>query len=351
MSTRASRLAPRAFNSTLITGGAGFIGSHFVDLLLAARPDTRVVTLDALTYAGSRDNLTSALENPRHTFVEGDIQDAALVKQLFAQHHFDSVVHFAAESHVDRSISDPMAFVKTNVLGTGVLLDAARNAWFEKPHAPRSGKENARFHHISTDEVFGSLGATGYFSETTPYAPNSPYSASKAASDHLVRSYHHTYGMDVTTSNCSNNYGERQHAEKLIPTIIRKALSGAAIPIYGDGRNVRDWLYVGDHCAAVLEILERGRAGEVYCIGSNNEQNNNTIAALVCGILDSMKPRADGVSYAKQIQFVADRPGHDARYAIDGAKLTRELGWTAATGFESGLRQTLSFYVDNFKSN
>jgi dTDP-glucose 4,6-dehydratase len=329
----------------LVTGGAGFIGSNFVTDILARRDDVRIVTLDALTYAGSRDNLAAVAQHPRHTFVEGNICDANLLDALFRQHDFSAVVHFAAESHVDRSISGPEAFIETNVLGTQRLLEVARAAWLSAPHTPKPGCAGRRFLHVSTDEVYGSLGETGYFTEATPYAPNSPYSASKAASDMLVRAWHQTYGLDTVITNCSNNYGPRQHPEKLIPTIIRTALAGQPIPIYGDGRNIRDWLYVTDHCTAIETVLANGRTGETYLIGSNNEQDNLGIAALLCGLLDQLAPRPDQMSYRTQITFVADRPGHDRRYAIDASKLSHELGWQPAMSFADGLRKTVNWYL------
>jgi dTDP-glucose 4,6-dehydratase len=329
----------------LVTGGAGFIGSNFVTDILARRDDVRIVTLDLLTYAGSLANLAAVARHPRHTFVRGNICDSDLLRDLFQQHDFSTVVHFAAESHVDRSIHGPEAFIQTNVLGTQRLLEAARAAWFSAPFTPRPHCTGRRFLHVSTDEVYGSLGPTGFFTESSSYAPNSPYSASKAASDMLVRAWHHTYGLDTVITNCSNNYGPRQHGEKLIPTIIRAALAGDIIPIYGDGRNIRDWLYVTDHCTAIEAVLERGRAGETYLVGSNNEQDNLAIAHRLCDLLDAAQPRADGTSYREQITFVADRPGHDRRYAIDASKLCREIGWQPATAFTAGLQATVDWYL------
>jgi dTDP-glucose 4,6-dehydratase len=329
----------------LVTGGAGFIGSNFVTDILARREDVRIVTLDALTYAGSLNNLAAVARHPRHAFVNGDICDAELLAGLFAGHAFTAIVHFAAESHVDRSIAGPEAFIQTNVVGTHRLLEAARAAWLTAPFTPRPGCAGRRFVHVSTDEVYGSLGATGYFTEHTPYAPNSPYSASKASSDMLVRAWHHTYGLEAVITNCSNNYGPRQHAEKLIPTLIRTALSEQPIPIYGNGQNVRDWLYVADHVTALEAVLERGRAGETYLVGSNNEQDNLAVAHAVCHLLDDLRPRDDGVSYARQIAFVTDRPGHDFRYAIDPRKLEQELGWRAGMTFTEGLRATVAWYA------
>lgn len=328
----------------LITGGAGFIGSNFVIHFLANNPDCKVVNLDLLTYAGTLDNLTEVENNPNYTFVKGDICDRAFIESLFATHDFKGVVHFAAESHVDNSISGPEAFIKTNVLGTFNLLDVARQHWMEAPNKYKSGYEDCRFHHISTDEVYGTLGETGLFTEETPYAPNSPYSASKASSDMVVRSYFHTYGMNVVTTNCSNNYGPKQHQEKLIPTIIRKAISGENIPIYGDGKNVRDWLYVLDHCTGIELAYKNGRAGETYNIGGRNERNNLYIANKICELLDTMHPKAEG-SYKDQITFVTDRPGHDLRYAIDADKIEQELGWKAAENFETGIVKTIEWYL------
>ena len=286
--------------------------------------------------------------NPRYTFIQGNICDREFVETLFNKHQFSAVIHFAAESHVDNSITNPDAFVKTNVLGTFNLLETAKNYWMESPNVYKKGFEDARFHHISTDEVYGTLGETGLFTEETPYAPNSPYSASKASSDFMVRSYFHTYGMNVVTTNCSNNYGPKQHDEKLIPTIIRKAISGEKIPIYGDGKNIRDWLYVIDHCKGIELVFTSGESGETYNIGGKNQRDNLYIAHTVCDILDEMIPKK--ASYKKQIQFVKDRPGHDFRYAIDATKLEQELGWQAAENFESGIRKTIQWYIDKYKS-
>ncbi len=331
----------------LVTGGAGFIGSNFVPYMAAKYPDYLVLNLDKLTYAGNPDNLKECASMPNYRFVEGDICDAALVGRLFAEFDVRGVVHFAAESHVDNSISGPRAFVETNLLGTFTLLDAARNHWQEAPHKTKSGYEDCRFHHISTDEVYGALGETGYFTEKTPYDPSSPYSASKAGSDMLVRAYHRTYGMNVTVSNCSNNYGPKQHPEKLIPKIIANALAGREIPIYGDGKNVRDWLYVLDHCKAVDLIFHRGKSGETYNIGGHNERNNLQIVDAICAILDEKCPRADGRPYKEQMVFVKDRPGHDRRYAIDASKLTAELGWKADENFATGIVKTVEWYLQN----
>ncbi len=328
----------------LITGGAGFIGSNFIVHFLANNPESFVVNLDKLTYAGTLENLTEVGENENYKFIEGDICDRAFIDGLFTEYDFRGVIHFAAESHVDNSISGPEAFIRTNVLGTFNLLDAARNHWMSAPQQYREGYEDCRFHHISTDEVYGTLGAEGLFTEETPYAPNSPYSASKASSDMVVRSYFHTYGMNVVTTNCSNNYGPKQHIEKLIPTIIRKALAGENIPIYGNGENVRDWLYVVDHCTGIELVYKKGRTGETYNIGGRNERNNLYIAYTICDLMDKMKPKAEG-SYRDQIAFVKDRPGHDLRYAIDASKIESELGWKANENFETGIVKTIEWYL------
>ncbi|MEN8788190.1 MAG: dTDP-glucose 4,6-dehydratase, partial [Flavobacteriaceae bacterium] len=313
---------PRIAKSILITGGAGFIGSNFIAYILEQNENVRIINLDKLTYAGDLTNLAEIENNKRYNFVHGDIADRHLVDDLFDKYGIDGVFHFAAESHVDNSIDNPDNFVETNIMGTYVLLESARKYW--RPSL-RSESKN-RFHHISTDEVYGSLGNEGFFTEQTPYAPNSPYSATKAAADFLVRSYHHTYGLNVVTSNCSNNYGPKQHDEKLIPTIIRSAIKGDAIPIYGKGNNVRDWLFVEDHCRAILEIYNRGKTGETYLVGGNNERNNLYIANTICELLDNIRPRSSG-SYKTQIEFVEDRPGHDFRYAIDASKIEKELHW------------------------
>ena len=326
----------------LVTGGAGFIGGNFV--LDAVRRGVRVVNLDALTYAGNRDTLASLEGNPDHVFAHGDIGDGALVARLLADHRPDAVVNFAAESHVDRSIDGPAAFVQTNVVGTLALLEAVRDYWRALEGA---AKEGFRFLHVSTDEVYGSLGDTGKFTEETPFAPNSPYSASKAASDHLVRAFHHTYGLPVLTTNCSNNYGPYQFPEKLIPLIIARALAGEPLPVYGDGRNVRDWLYVDDHCAAIRAVLERGRVGETYNVGGDAERQNIEVVDTICALLDTRRPRSDGKPRNSQITYVADRPGHDRRYAIDAGKLQGELGWKPAHSFEQGIAGTVDWYLEN----
>ena len=323
----------------LVTGGAGFIGSNFVRYLFANDAQIRVVTLDKLTYAGSPDNLADLEVDDRHTLIEGDIGDAALVSQLLQDYGVNGIVHFAAESHVDRSIAGPREFIDSNVVGTYVLLEAAHRYW-----ADRGTLNRCRFHHISTDEVYGSLGRDEPpFRETTPYAPNSPYSASKAASDHLVRAWHHTYGLPVVTTNCSNNYGPRQHAEKLIPTVIRCCVAAQEIPVYGDGSNIRDWLYVDDHCAAIDLVLRRGRIGETYNVGGLNEWSNNDIVRLICDIFDERRPA--GAPHAELIRYVTDRPGHDWRYAINAGKIIDELGWQPAETFETGIRKTIDWYL------
>lgn len=326
----------------LVTGGAGFIGANFI--LKAVSSGLQVVNLDKLTYAGNLDTLVSLEGNERYRFVHGDIGDRALVAKLLRSHRPGAIVNFAAESHVDRSIDGPAAFIETNVVGTLGLLEGARDYWRELEGEAR---DHFRFLHVSTDEVYGSLGAVGLFTETTPYAPNSPYSASKAASDHLVRAFHHTYGLPSLTTNCSNNYGPYQFPEKLIPLTIQKALVGESIPVYGDGRNIRDWLFVDDHCSAILRVLEAGRAGETYNVGGNAEQENLTVVKTICALLDQHRPLAGGRSRESLISFVRDRPGHDRRYAIDAGKLKRELGWSPSHTFESGIAQTVRWYLDN----
>ena len=326
----------------LVTGGAGFIGANFV--LQAIADGLRVINLDKLTYAGNPDTLASLKDNDRHVFVHGDIGDRELATRLLAEHRPDAIVNFAAESHVDRSIDGPAEFVQTNVVGTLALLEAARDYW-------RSLDSDAgaafRFLHVSTDEVYGSLGDEGQFTETTPYAPNSPYSASKAASDHLVRAFHHTYGLPVLTTNCSNNYGPYQFPEKLIPLIIQKALTGEPLPVYGDGRNIRDWLFVGDHCSAIRRVLDAGRVGETYNVGGNAERENITVVKTICALLDQRRPLADGQPRESLITYVTDRPGHDRRYAIDSSKLQDELGWRPSQTFDSGIEQTVDWYLAN----
>jgi len=327
----------------LVTGGAGFIGSNFV-LDWLAQGDEPVLNLDALTYAGNTENLASLAGDRRHVFVRGDVCDRPLLDRLFAEHQPRAVVHFAAESHVDRSIHGPAEFIRTNVQGTFTLLEAARASWSTLPAAEKAA---FRFLHVSTDEVYGSLGRDDpAFCETDTYEPNSPYSASKAASDHLVRAWHHTYGLPVLTTNCSNNYGPFHFPEKLIPLMIVNALAGKPLPVYGDGQQVRDWLYVKDHCAAIREVLARGRVGETYNVGGWNEKPNLEIVHAVCALLDELKAHSDG-PYARLVTHVTDRPGHDRRYAIDASKIERELGWRPAETFESGLRKTVRWYLDN----
>ncbi len=327
----------------LVTGGAGFIGSNFV-LDWLQQSDEPVLTLDALTYAGNVHNLDRLRGDPRHTFVHGDICDRALIDRLLATHRPRAIVHFAAESHVDRSIHGPGAFIRTNVEGTFTLLEAARAHW---QALPADEKAAFRFHHVSTDEVYGSLSADApAFTETHPYEPNSPYSASKAASDHLVRAWFHTYGLPVLTTNCSNNYGPYHFPEKLIPLMIVNALAGKPLPVYGDGLNVRDWLYVTDHCSAIRAVLARGRVGETYNVGGWNEMPNIEIVRTVCALLDELKPDPAG-SYSRLITFVKDRPGHDRRYAIDARKIERELGWRPADTFATGIRKTVQWYLDH----
>ncbi len=325
----------------LVTGGAGFIGCNYVRYMLETYNDVKIVNLDALTYAGSLDNLKDLPDESSHTFVQGDICDRELVDKLLREHEIDTVVHFAAESHVDNSISAPEVFVKTNVMGTFTLLDSARQYWQGEKGW---GKEKCRFHHISTDEVYGTLTKDdSAFSETTPYAPNSPYSASKAGSDHLVRAYFHTYNMPVTTTNCSNNYGSYQHSEKFIPTVIRKCLAQESIPVYGDGSNIRDWLYVRDHCTGIDAVVRRGELGEIYNIGGINEWNNLDICKLICQLMDEHKP--ENAPHEKLITFVQDRAGHDWRYAIDATKMNAKLDWKPAETFETGIRKTVEWYL------
>jgi len=335
-------------NTVLITGGAGFIGSNFIKYFLQKNSDIKVINLDKLTYAGDISNLEDVSKNKNYSFIEGDICNRSLIEELFSKYHFQGVIHFAAESHVDNSIKSPGAFIDTNITGTFNLLDVSKNYWMVGPNQIKSGFENARFHHISTDEVYGTLGETGLFSEQTPYAPNSPYSASKAASDFIVRSYFHTYGMNVVTTNCSNNYGPKQHNEKLIPTIIRKAISGENIPIYGDGKNIRDWLYVLDHCKGIDLVYKTGKTGETYNIGGRNERDNLYIVDVICTILDKVRPEKK--SYKEQITFVKDRPGHDFRYAIDASKIEKELGWQADENFESGIKKTIEWYLKKYNA-
>ena len=328
----------------LVTGGAGFIGANFV-LDWLARVDEPVLNLDKLTYAGNLENLASLQTDSRYTFAQGDIGDGALVATLLARHQPRAIINFAAESHVDRSIHSPEDFIQTNMVGTFRLLEAVRHYWGSLPEPSRAA---LRFLHVSTDEVYGSLGATDpAFTETHRYEPNSPYSASKAASDHLVRAYHHTYGLPVVTTNCSNNYGPYHFPEKLIPLMIVNALADKPLPVYGDGMQVRDWLYVSDHCSAIRRVLEAGRPGETYNVGGWNEKPNIEIVKTVCALLDELRPRADGARYSAQITPVKDRPGHDRRYAIDASKIERELGWKPAETFDTGIRKTVQWYLAN----
>ena len=326
--------------NVLVTGGCGFIGSNFIHLVARLRPEWRVVNLDLLTYAGNLNNLNGIEEGATYRFVKGDICDQTLITQLFEQERIDTVVHFAAESHVDRSIVGPDAFIQTNIIGTFTLLEAARTSW--QDHA----RVEPIFLHVSTDEVFGSLGESGYFSETTAYDPRSPYSASKASSDHLVSAYFHTYGLPVIITNCSNNYGPYQFPEKLIPLIFNNGRNGKELPVYGDGKNVRDWLYVTDHCQAIIEVLEKGRSGRTYNIGGNNEKTNIEVVTLICKMLDAkIGPLPGGRSRTELITFVTDRLGHDRRYAIDSTRLKEEIGWQPSVTFEQGIEITLDWYL------
>ena len=327
----------------LVTGGAGFIGSNFIRIALK-NSGMHIINLDNLTYAGNLDSLRDVENDDRYTFIQGDICDQSLVAKIFTEYSPDAIIHFAVESHVDRSIDGPAEFIHTNINGTFTLLEASRKYYYELS----AEKQQAfRFLHVSTDEVYGTLGETGYFTEETPYAPNSPYSASKASSDHLVRAYHHTYGLPVLMTNCSNNYGPFQFPEKLIPLMILNALEGKPLPVYGSGQNVRDWLYVEDHCQAILTVLDKGISGEKYNIGGHNEKTNMHIVHTLCDILDEKCLRADGKSYREQITFVKDRPGHDMRYAIDASKIERELGWVPAETFETGIVKTVEWYLNN----
>lgn len=333
----------------LVTGGAGFIGSNFIEHLLN---DEAVVVynLDKLTYAGNLENLKTVENHEHYHFIQGDICDRGLIESLFAKHQITDVIHFAAESHVDNSIKNPGAFIETNIVGSFNLLDVAYKTWMEAPNKVKLGYESSRFLHVSTDEVYGTLGKEGLFSETTPYAPNSPYSASKASSDFIVRSYFHTYGMNVVTTNCSNNYGPNQHDEKLIPTIIRKCLSEENIPIYGDGLNIRDWLYVLDHCKGIELAFNTGVSGETYNIGGRNERTNMYIVDTICTILDEKAPRQNGKSYKDLKSFVEDRAGHDFRYAIDASKIENELAWKADENFETGILKTITWYINKYRN-
>jgi len=333
---------PPQQKKVLVTGGAGFIGSNFIPYFLKKNQEYKVINLDKLTYAGHISNLKEIDETYRHKLIVGDICDRDLVARIFKEFAIDSVIHFAAESHVDNSIKTPANFIKTNIEGTFTLLEAAKEHWGTE-------NKNNRFHHISTDEVYGSLGDYGYFTEDSPYAPNSPYSASKASSDFLVRSYHHTYGLNVVTSNCSNNYGPKQHDEKLIPTVIRKAIQHEDIPIYGNGKNIRDWLYVLDHCQGIDQIFHKGKSGETYLLGGGNEFTNLSIVKKICSLLDELMPKSSG-SYSEQISFVKDRKGHDFRYAIDASKTKVKIGWEPSEDFSSGLIKTINWYINKYTS-
>ena len=336
--------SPKAMRTLIVTGGAGFIGGEFVRQVLRQEPATRVVNLDKLTYAGNLDSLAEFAADDRHRFVQGDICDGPLVKSLLAEYKPDAIVHFAAESHVDRSIDGPRIFLETNVLGTFTLLQEARGYWAA---LGADAKADFRFLHVSTDEVYGSLGDTGLFTETTPYDPHSPYSASKAASDHFVSAFHHTYGLPTLMTNCSNNYGPYQFPEKLIPLMILNALEGKALPVYGDGLNVRDWLYVGDHCRAIRRVLEAGRVGQTYNVGGNSERTNIDVVQTICRIVDEMAPGLPHGPCKNLIKYVPDRPGHDRRYAIDASKIKGELGWEPSVTFDEGMRQTVAWYLAN----
>ena len=328
----------------LVTGCAGFIGSNFVPYFLEKYPEYRLINLDLLTYAGNLENLKEVENHPRYKFIQGSICNRELVEFIFNEYNISGVIHFAAESHVDNSIKNPEVFIETNVNGTFTLVDVAYKFWMERPFVHREGYRTSRFHHISTDEVYGTLGETGLFTEETPYAPNSPYSSSKASSDMIVRSYQETYGLNSVITNCSNNYGPKQHHEKLIPTIIQNALSGNPIPIYGDGKNIRDWLYVLDHCRGIDLVYHTGKSSEVYNIGGRNERTNLEIVETICTILDEKVPKEQ--SYKELITFVEDRAGHDRRYAIDATKIERELGWLAEENFDSGIVKTIEYYLN-----
>ena len=332
----------------LLTGTAGFIGSNFIGYFLNKYPDYSLINIDLLTYAGNLDNLKEYENNERFKFIKGDITNRELLEFIFKEYDIRGVIHFAAESHVDNSIKNPGVFVETNVNGTYTLVDVAKSYWMKAPFEYKKGYENSRFHHISTDEVYGTLGESGFFTEETPYAPNSPYSASKASSDMIVRSYHHTFGLNTVITNCSNNYGPKQHDEKLIPTIIRNAIKGNQIPIYGDGKNIRDWLYVMDHCKGIDLVYHKGVPGDTYNIGGRNERDNNYIVNKICEILDDLAPKKKGGSYKDQITYVQDRPGHDKRYAIDASKIETELGWKADENFETGIVKTINWYLNKY---
>jgi len=337
-------------NAWLITGGAGFIGAHVIEQALERVPqDTLVINLDKLTYASNLQNLKSCSQHPRYHFVQGDICDAELLERLFSDYSIQAVFHLAAESHVDNSISGPEAFIQTNILGSFRLLEAAKKSWLLGPHKIHPNFTSAKFVHISTDEVYGTLGQDGYFTETTPYNPNAPYSASKASSDHLVNAYVHTYGLNAVITNCSNNYGPYQHDEKLIPTVIRNAIQQKNIPIYGDGKNVRDWLYVKDHARGIFAAYDKGIKGEKYNLGTNNELQNIQLAQIICQTLNQLSPLASGKSYLDLLHFVTDRPGHDFRYAIDARKAKNDLHWSPEKSFEQGIKETIEWYLAKYK--
>ncbi len=333
--------------SILITGGAGFIGSHLVNLLVKKYPKINIINIDSLTYAADLSRLKAIENNKNYTFIKGDIRDESLIEKIFFENKIDGVMHLAAESHVDNSIQNPKIFIETNVIGTQNLLHAAKSLWLDSNNNLRDEYKHSKFLHVSTDEVYGTLGKTGYFTEETPYAPNSPYSASKASSDMIARSYVHTFRLPIIISNCSNNYGPMQHDEKLIPTVIRNALAGNEIPIYGNGENIRDWLYVIDHCLALELIFQKGLLGESYNIGTRNEKTNLDLATKICQLLDSIKPKTTG-SYLDQITFVQDRAGHDFRYAIDYSKISNNLSWNPKYSFEQAIENTISWYIDNY---
>lgn len=334
----------------LVTGGAGFIGANFLNIMVPKYQHYRFVNLDKITYAANLDHLKNIDGADNYKFIKGDICKNSFIQQVFLEEKITDIIHFAAESHVDNSISGPREFIETNILGTFNLLDCARRGWMDSPQMKKEEFSDSRFHHISTDEVYGSLGEAGFFTEETSYSPNSPYSASKASSDHLVRSYFHTYGLNVVTTNCSNNYGPFQHEEKLIPVIIKNAISGNSIPIYGKGNNIRDWLFVEDHCNAIMTVFEKGVDGETYNIGTNNEVANIDLCKKICRILDSKVPLKSG-KYEGQIEFVQDRPGHDVRYAIDSSKIQNELGWSSFTSFDDGLDKTIEWYLNCFQNS
>lgn len=330
----------------LVTGGLGFIGSNFVHYMNERYEKYKIINIDSVTYAADIRNIENTLDKNRYEFIKGDICDKELLQNIFSKYNITDVIHFAAESHVDNSIKNPGVFAQTNVMGTLHLLDTARNYWMESPFVYKEQYKNSRFHHISTDEVYGTLGKVGYFTEQTPYAPNSPYSASKASSDMLVRSYYHTFGLNIVTTNCSNNYGPKQHDEKLIPTLVRNALAGNILPIYGSGENIRDWLYVKDHCSGIDIVFHKGITGETYLIGGHNEKTNIEIVNAICEYLDNRIPKE--TSYKKQIQFVTDRHGHDFRYAIDPTKIMQQLGWEPQETFETGIIKTIEWYITKY---